>query len=159
MKLKSTIICTQLFLEQVPHNAVLCLNQGLEEGLAMNLQLVHWFFLNVILDIFSMDRSNMSPKSILFPLLFLLSIVIASSQGCQSLWCYMLSCTLPLTENASFLVLLSKKKKSLLHALKYLLVSQWPKLNYVPIPESVTGKWTPLIGLSESRITFIVEVR
>lgn len=45
----------QLFLEQVLHSAVLCLNQDSEEGLAMNLLLVHWFFLNAIQDIFSMD--------------------------------------------------------------------------------------------------------
>lgn len=44
----------QPFLEQALHSAVLCLSQDLEEGLAMTLQLVHWSFLNVIQDTFSM---------------------------------------------------------------------------------------------------------
>lgn len=55
VKLKLIIICTQLSQEQVLHNAVLYLSQDLEEGLAMNLQLVHSFFLNVTQDIFYMD--------------------------------------------------------------------------------------------------------
>ncbi|KAL1767781.1 CUB and sushi domain-containing protein 3 isoform X1, partial [Sigmodon hispidus] len=46
-----------MFLEQALHSAVLCLSQGLEEGLAMTLQLVHWSFLNV-----TQDTSSMAPE-------------------------------------------------------------------------------------------------
>lgn len=56
MKLNQ-LISVQLFLEQALHSAVLCLSQGLEEGLAMTLRLVHWSFLNV-----TQDTSSMAPE-------------------------------------------------------------------------------------------------
>lgn len=52
-------LCLQLFQEQVQHSAALCLNQDLEKGLEMNLQLGHWFFLNAIQGISFMDQQQL----------------------------------------------------------------------------------------------------
>lgn len=50
---------SQLFQEQVQHSVALCLNQDLEKGLEMNLQLVHWFFLSAIQAISSMGQQQL----------------------------------------------------------------------------------------------------
>lgn len=59
MKNPQLFVRLQLFQEQVQHSVALCLNQDLEKGLEMNLQLGHWFFLSAIQAISSTGQQQL----------------------------------------------------------------------------------------------------